>query len=382
MFIQEKRIKFSGYPEKKVMTVLGSIRIKRAYYYDVKGKRGYVPKDKELDIEGTSFSLGVRRMMGRVGAYRSFALGQIDLKELAGISVTVKEIERYSEQLGHEMELFFDKDSTYAISTENIISIKKIPIMYVSMDGTGVPVVKEETKNRVGKGKNGESKTREAKLGCVFTQTGVDKNGYPLRKESSTTYIGAIETSEEFSGRIYGEAMRRGMTAASKVCVLGDGARWIWNISGEQFSGAIEIVDLYHAREHYWNVAKVAFEGESPKKKQWTDQRRKELDQGNVEGVIKAIRLLSGTMEQQELFHKEANYFDNNKERMRYKNFRNQGLFLGSGVMEAGCRTIVGQGLKQSGMHWTVQGANGIITLRCGFISNRWEDFWESRAAT
>lgn len=77
----------------------------------------------------------------------------------------------------------------------------------------------------------------------------------------------------------------------------------------------------------------------------------------------------------------KINYFEKNKERMRYKAFRNQGLFIGSGVVEAGCRTVIGQRLKQSGMHWTVPGANNIIALRCCILSNGWEDFWEYRAS-
>ena len=82
-----------------------------------------------------------------------------------------------------------------------------------------------------------------------------------------------------------------------------------------------------------------------------------------------------------ELCEREIGYFEKNKERMRYADFKKRGLFVGSGVMEAGCRTVVGQRLKQSGMHWTVNGANSIIALRCNLLSNRWEDFWEYRAA-
>ena len=107
-----------------------------------------------------------------------------------------------------------------------------------------------------------------------------------------------------------------------------------------------------------------------------------ELNFGNVEAVIKAIEALESVPGyDKELCEREIGYFDKNKERMRYADFKKRGLFVGSGVMEAGCRTIVGQRLKQSGMHWTVNGANSIITLRCSLLSNRWEDFWESRAA-
>lgn len=371
---------FKEYRDKNVHTVLGPVIIKRSYYYDKRCKHGYCPKDRDLDIEDVSFSPGVRRMMSRVGAYRPFALGHEDIKEMAGITVDIKEIERTSNYSGEEVEVFLKKEAESALSN-NIIPLKKNPIMYICMDGTGVPVVKSETVNRRGKGEDGNAKTREVKLGCVFTQTSVDEKGYPIRDEVSTSYVGAIETAEEFSHRIYPEAVRRGIERAAKVCIIGDGAPWIWNIADEQFYGAIQIIDLYHAREHYWNVAKIIFACNKEKIKQWTGNRCKELNQGKVESVIKAIRQLPASTEaEKELIEKETNYFDNNKERMRYADFRSQGLFVGSGVLEAGCRAVIGQRLKQSGMHWTVKGANNIIALRCCFFSNRWEDFWENRA--
>jgi len=373
---------FKGYREKKLLTLLGPVKVKRAYYYDEQCKRGCCPKDTALDIEGSSFSPGVKRIMGRVGTFRPFCAGHEDIKEIAGISVESKEIERQCHQLGQEVEAFYKTEGDVALSGK-VIKMKSVPKMYICMDGTGVPVIKAETANRKGKGKDGQAKTREVKLGCVFTQTTVDEKGCPVRDEGSTSYTGAIETAEKFGSRIYTEAVRRDLDRAEKVCVIGDGAPWIWNIADEHFYGAIQIVDLYHARQHYWNAAKIAFGVDKRELKQWTEKRRKELNQGKVEKVIEAIAQLSAsTKEEQELLEKEMGYFEKNKERMRYADFKKQELFVGSGVVEAGCRTVVGQRLKQSGMHWSVKGANNIIALRCCFLSNLWEDFWEYRACS
>lgn len=358
---------------KKMLTVVGPIALKRKYYYDKHCKSGRCPKDGVYDVEGTSFSPGVRRIMGRVGAYRAFGLGQEDIREMVGIEVSAKEIERISHRLGCEAEDFSREEAEATdTSTETV---------YVCMDGTGVPMVRAETENRQGKGEDGQAKTREAKLGCIFTQTGVDEEGYAVRDEHSTTYVGAIETSDEFSDRLYEEGLRRGVGQAKQVCVIGDGAAWIWTIAEEQFQGAIQIVDLYHAREHYWNVANVFYANRKGMLHRWTEKRRGELDAGDVPKVIKAIlRLDPKTEQQREIVKAEVGYFQKHRERMRYDEFRRQGLFVGSGVLEAGCRTIIGQRLKQSGMHWTVAGANSIIALRCTFFSRRWEDFWAWRA--
>lgn len=372
---------FIDYRDKKLLTVLGPVTVKRAYYYDQEHKTGYCPKDRILDIEGTSFSSGVRRMMSKVGAYRPFGLGHEDLYELADIRVSAKEVERVSQMVGGQAEAFHAAEAKAALS-DKIVPIKPVPRMYICMDGTGVPVVKKETAGRLGKGEDGQAKTREVKLGCVFTQTGIDGDGRPVRDEGSTSYAGAIETAEVFGRRIYQEAMRRGLNWAKEVSVLGDGALWIWNIADEQFYGATQIVDLYHAREHYWNVAKACFGQDKDKLYQWTEKCCKELDDGRPEAVIESINCCSSLPGYDKtVCEREIGYFERNKERMRYADFRKRGLFVGSGVLEAGCRTVVGQRLKQSGMHWTVRGANSIIALRCSILSNRWEDFWEHRAA-
>lgn len=372
---------FVEYREKNLLTVLGWVGVRRAYYWDKECGRGYCPKDHVLDIEGTSYSSGVRRMMSRVGAYRSFGLGHDDLYELADIRVSAKEVERVSERVGAQVEAFHVREAGAALSGK-IVPIRPVSRMYMCMDGTGVPVVKNETEGRQGKGEDGQPKTREAKLGCIFTQRGVDQEGRPVRDEDSTSYTGAIESAEAFGHRMYQEAKRRGLDRAADVCVLGDGALWIWNIADEHFYGATQIVDLYHAREHYWNVAKACFGQNKEKLHQWTEERRSDLDDGRVEDVVEAITLLmslSGC--DKEACKREIGYFEKNAERMRYGDFKSRGLFVGSGVVEAGCRTVIGQRLKQSGMHWTVKGANSIIALRCSLQSNRWEDFWEHRAA-
>ena len=378
---KEHDYEFVEYRDKELLTVLGPVEVKRAYYYDPGCQAGWCPKDHILDIEGTSYSSGVRRMMSKVGAYRSFGLGHEDLYELAGIRVSAKEVERVSQMIGDQTEAF-QKASGQAALSSKVFSVKAVPRLYVCLDGTGVPVVKKETVGRQGKGKDGQAKTREVKLGCVFTQTGLDPKGRPVRDEESTSYTGAIEVAERFGQRIYQEARRRGLNQAGEVCVLGDGASWIWNIADEHFYGAIQIVDLYHAREHYWNVAKACFGQKMDRLQQWTEERRQELDEGRVEEVIKALQKCLGLPgNDKAVVEREIGYFGKNKDRMRYAAFRGKGLFVGSGVLEAGCRTVIGQRLKQSGMHWTVKGANSIIALRCCILSNRWEDFWESRAA-
>src|SRR3989339_6878 len=165
---------FVEYRTKDVTTVLGNITVNRAYYYNATNGNGMIPKDKSLDIEGTGFSPGVRRMMARVGANESFAAGRDDLQELAGITVSAKDIERVAEGIGEHIELIAENNRRNALSESVVPLAPKIQKLYIEMDGTGVPPIKRETEGRKGKAEGGIAKTREAKLGVIFTQTGLD----------------------------------------------------------------------------------------------------------------------------------------------------------------------------------------------------------------
>ena len=217
---------------------------------------------------------------------------------------------------------------------------------------------------------------------CLWsTQAAWDKEGYAIRDPDSTTYTGAVETAEEFGKRICREAWNRGWNRAAKKVVMGDGAEWIWNQADLHFPGAIQIVDLYHAREHLWDLARKLYPNDPANQKAWMKVHQKRLlDQGKIEKLVVALRSTeSANPDVSEKLRTEADYFERNAERMRYPKFRRQHLFVGSGVIEAGCRTVVGSRLKQSGMFWTVRGANSIIALRCCHLNGRFEDYWEGR---
>jgi hypothetical protein len=321
-------------------------------------------------------------MQAVVGQAAPFEHGRQQLQLLADLEVTTKAVERTAEAIGYGIAARQQEQIQRAVQLDlPVILGEPIPILYVQMDGTGVPVVKKETVGRKGKIDGQPAHTREVKLGCVFTQTKWDKEGYPIRDSDSTTYTGAIETAEEFGKRIYLEAWNRGWPRAVKKVVMGDGAEWIWNLADQHFPGAIQIVDLYHARQHLWDLARTLYPNDKAKQKAWMKVHQKRLlDKGKLEKLVAALRCLVSTHPDiVDKIRTEADYFQRNAARMRYPHFRSQHLFIGSGVIEAGCKTVIGSRLKQSGMFWTVQGANDIIALRCCYLNGRFEDYWESR---
>jgi hypothetical protein len=368
---------------KTVLTVLGPVELSRPYYLCAHCSKGQCPADTELGVAGLESSPGVRRMEAVVGSEMPFAPGCEPMKLLAGLDVTAKAIERAAEAIGAEIAQRDEQEIGRAKQLVlPVVSKQNIPKIYVLVDGVQVPVVAAETEGRASRVEGQRARTRECKLGAVFTQTTVDEEGWPIRDPDSTTYVGAIETAEAFGFRIDTEAWRRGWEWATTKVVLGDGAVWIWNLADQHFPGAIQIVDLYHARQHLWKIAALLHPQDTVAKKLWMVPMKDMLDDGHIDPLVAHLReIAAGHADAHpnlaEDVLKEAAYFATNAERMRYPEFREKGLFVGSGVVEAGCKSVIGSRLKRSGMFWTVRGANAIIALRCSRINGRFEDYWE-----
>ncbi len=238
-------------------------------------------------------------------------------------------------------------------------------------------MVAAETEGRKGKGDDGKAHTREVKLCAVFTQATVDEEGRPVRDPHSSSYLATFAPATEFGALMAAEARRRGAEHIRQLVILGDGAAWIWNLAGQHFPAATQVVDLYHAREHVHELATLATRLLRDSQPDWLANRLDELDAGNIPALLAAGRDLKFTGSLDRERDRQLGYFQTNAHRMRYQHFRALGMFAGSGVVEAGCKAVIGQRLKLSGMRWTVCGATSIATLRCQEASNRWEEIWQ-----
>lgn len=358
-----------GLREKKVLTVLGSVKYSRSLFVCPACGDSRFPGDQALDMEHTGFSPGVRRLMARAGARGSFVLGEEDLRVYAHIEVGRRDIERVSEDVGRQIEAGACRRTADA-------SVGDIPVMYVSYDGTAAPMRKSEVNGRKGKRTGEDAKGREVKVGCVFTQTTVDENGGAVREEHSTTYVAGIESSTLFGERIYAEAVTRGIHRARRVVVLSDGAAYNKTIAQTHFSGATHIIDLYHAREHLTTLADT-LRLSLPMRGHCKDL----LDAGQIEELaLMATQARPRSGPRRALATTQIQYFAKNAARMRYADFRRQGLFVGSGVVEAGCKTVVGSRCKNPGMFWSRSGAHAILQTRCSLLSRRYDADWDDRA--
>jgi hypothetical protein len=291
---------------------------------------------------------GVTRMVGQVGAMISFEEGHELLRELAGVDVATKHVERAAEAVGREIALDERRVIEPPPPDEPVA-----PTLYLGLDGTGVPMRTSELERRPGKQPDGSSKTREVKLCTVWSAEGRDEEGTPGRDAGSVTYSAAIESAASkdtdddpsaFAARTLREATRRGFDRAQRRAVLGDGAPWIWNLATEHFPDALQIVDRFHAKQHLSDVAKAIWAAASEAGKTWAKARHDELDAGDVEAVLGA---LSGHAAQVDEARQCVDYVTTNRARMRYADFHAAGLCTSTGVVEAGCKTAIGTRLHE-----------------------------------
>ena len=252
-------------------------------------------------------------------------------------------------------------------------------MLYGAIDGTGVTMTAKETAGRQGKGEDGRARTREVKLGVFFTQDDVDDDGYPVRDPGSSSYIATFEPAAAFGDLVKAEGIRRGADHVRQLTILGDGAAWIWGIATDKFPEATQIVDLFHAREHLHDLARLLEFMLLDRKDEWLAVRMKDLDYGDIDGICAAARVFPLEGIKKDQLDTALGYFENNAPRMRYKWFRSRGLFVGSGLVESGCKAVIGQRLKLSGMRWTVTGADAITTLRCQQASRPDDRIWQQR---
>ena len=252
--------------------------------------------------------------------------------------------------------------------------------MYVSGDGTGVPMRREELAGRKGKQADGSSKTRQAYLGCVFTQHKRDEKGRPIRDHDSTSYIATFGNVEQLGLLLRWEARRRGSGTAQEIVLLLDGALGLENHGEINFPGCLQIVDFYHAVQHLKSLAEALLGKEHPKVKARVSRWTKLLLKDGVQKIVDQARRQSAGQPNEGAVEKALHYFEHNVDRMQYGTFRQKGYFIGSGVVEAGCKTVIGARCKQSGMFWSEPGAGNIMALRCIERSRQWENFWKTRA--
>jgi hypothetical protein len=286
---------FVAYRGKTFTSTMGPLELKRAYYHCPECEQGVVPKDRKLGLVGSTVTPSLLKMMCRVGIEEAFRAARDDLAVLAEVDVSVKRVERVTESMG-TLAIEKTESELMALGEGAVLPAlaeeEKPKILYGLADGTGVPTVAKETEGRRGKGEDGRARTREVKLGAFFTQTSTDEEGWPVRDDATTSYVATMKPAVDFGLLLKGEAIRRGYQQAERKVFLGDGSEWIWHIVEDHFPDAIQIVDLYHAKQNLNKLAKIAFPVPGQEREQWLAEALDELDDGDMEVLLSRMREL------------------------------------------------------------------------------------------
>jgi hypothetical protein len=354
-----------------VQGIFGSFPLQRDYYYHEGKKQGHYPADAALGLEGV-YTPALAKLVCLEGADEpTYLKAERHLEQTGGIVVSARQIQRIVQRVGGGAQVWQERQAQPGPCDA--------PIMYVSADGTGVPMVTEELKGRRGKQADGTAKTRQVYLGCVFTQHRTDEKGHPVRDYQSTTYVSSFKSIDAFGPLLRQEAIRRGMGSAGLVVLLIDGAVGLENMGRKCFKDCLQIVDFFHAMEHAGHVLEALIGKSHPDYKKLLRRWAKRLLKDKVQALIKGARQQCAGQPQAAAVEQALGYFVRNVSRMQYGSFRAAGYFIGSGVVEAGCKTVIGGRCKQSGMFWSEPGAENILALRCIHSSSRLDDFWKYR---
>lgn len=358
-----------------VRGIFGDFTLRRDYYYHSGKREGHFPADAALGLEGGLTPALARLVCLEAADEPSFRKAQDHLSQTGGIEVGDRQIQRLLQRLGPAAQQWQAREVAPAECAPCEASV-----LYVSADGTGAPMRKEELRDRKGKSEGSPPKTRQAYLGCVFTQHRLDDQGQPLRDHDSTTYVSSFESIDTFGPMLRREALRRGMGSAPQVVLLIDGAEGLRHMGGKCFADAIQIVDFYHAIEHAGLVLQTLLGSKQhPDYPKRLHRWARDLLADKVHLLIRRTRKEALRLNLAEDLEKTLAYFQNNISRMQYATFRAKGFFIGSGVIEAGCKTIIGSRCKQSGMFWSIPGATHVLAFRCIHASHRANSFWKHR---
>lgn len=404
------RQRLVGEREKTVLTVMGRVKVRRPYYQCILGKEeqeekkgsscrhGEAPFDTIWGIGQGRTSPGIQKIVSYFGASQTLSEIAEAIEMVLPFSIPARQILHLLQPVGEA--LMKEEEERVEKMKQEVAQKQSQPKKrerhqekgrrrwYVELDGVMARIRRESVEIRKEeKGQSGDV-YREIKVGAVFEgKPGRNRShlasGVFVDEAGPIAYVARRTTAETFGFFLYQLAQSCGIEEGDEIIVLGDGAVWIWNLAQEHFPKATYIVDIWHAREHVWNVANAVYGKGKPETEHWATQACEWLNEGNIQRLLLDIEALPPLAPTEGASRSapeiEADYFRTNEKRMQYSSFRAKGLHLGSGIAEAACKTIVSTRAKRSGMRWTPRGLDAILALRTAVLNKTYKAFWQHR---
>jgi hypothetical protein len=408
--------KLVGYRSKKLLTLFGEVEWKRAYYQcqveedkELAAEQaqaptcshGRAPADERWGVQGTRTTPGVQQAISYFCAMLTLEEAAETFRRLLPLRMSARQALNLMKPVGKALAQREDEvvkalfeEALQAKTQEEQASQKSrtdIDRLSIELDGIfarmrrgSVPMEEDERKRK-------GDVSREMKVGAVFlAERGPDRSELAPEvwidtpKEGSLRYVARRTAQGGFGQLLSALAQQSGLSRAKQIIVLGDGAPWIWKLVAEHFPGAVQIVDLYHAQQHVWEVAHAVFGPSSQQACIWAKEACRLLVHGQIEELVAASgklpKIAPAADESRSVPEKAVDYFTTNAQRMRYPAFRAQGLHVGSGMAEAACKTVVETRAKRTGMRWTPEGLDALLPLRTAKLNHTYDEFWEQQS--
>ncbi len=404
------RQRLVGERPKQLLSLLGPVTFVRPYYQclavpeaEVSCTHGEAPADALWGVQQRRTTSGVQREISYLCGRLTFEEAAETLCRHVPLGMSARQALTLMRPVGEALTLAEDRQvksvqaqaqqaHSQPQQEQEERQTQEIERLYIELDGVlarmrrgSVPMEKEE-RHRTG------DVYREIKAGAVFRAERGPKCSELIPgvyvdtpAQGSMRYVARRTAKGGFDWLLYQLALEGGLSQAKQVVVVGDGAPWIWNLAAEHFPGAVQIVDLSHAKEHVWDVAKAVFASGTASGRAWAMHACSLLEQGHNEALVSVIAALPPIPPEpgqtRSIPERAVDYFTTNAQRMRYPVFRAQGMHVGSGIAEAACKTIVSTRAKRSGMRWTPEGLDALLPLRTTVLNGAYDSLWEQEYA-
>jgi hypothetical protein len=333
---------YKGCRERRMITLHGVVPYSRAYYYCRGCRCGFCPIDAQMEVGSGDCSRSVQALMARFCSYLPFETASQELEAVCGIRLSATTVQRYAKQIGHRIGAEWDALTGQVLSRRAPSTGLRPKRLYQSMDGVKV---------HIGGG------WRDVKLGMTYQRSSSARITHAM-------YYGSIEHSRDFGPKMLALSHRSGGDRCNDMEMVADGAEWIWQETGKYFPLSVQVLDFYHLCEHLWGAANARFGPETEEGRQWMQLQKGRLLEDQAALVVTDVeRWQPRKKANTEIKRKLIAYMRTHRQRMNYKTLREQGYHIGSGLMEAACKTVVKARMTAAGMRWEEPGAKAILNL-------------------
>jgi hypothetical protein len=357
-----------GWRERTLATRCGTVTVPTLRYRCGRWRRGWSGLEATLGVAARArMSAGLEAWVAPLGGLTDFREATALLAEYTGIALGAETVRRHSERVGTALADAEDAAlATVERTREAAGPVDPAPgDLVVELDGVMARY---------------QDGWHEVKVGAV--------GGGVAGATTALSYVAAREGPDRFGPRLVAEAARRGaldvvgwdgpirgrgLARVRRVLVLGEGARWIWELAAEHFGDRVEIVDYYHASQHLWDVARALHPDDPAAQAAWAGPLARRLRDEGVAPILDALAATTAPAgpPAADTLRRERAFFRANAHRMAYPSFKAQGFPIGSGAVESAARHVIQLRMKRPGMRWADAGGRAIAALRATIRSQR-----------